>query len=164
MLLIADRVLLCRVVRVRVFNVWLSCPADTHQSPIRIKAVGRCASASFPAPGASAPQKTVGTQPCPIHWPPRRIRRDGRTDSWFAAPQAAPTRWWFTAEAYPPRQSTATFPQRCTRSALWTRSGISPTTHRVAGRLMLIQERNRRPNQASGSGPNPLPGSPLRPA
>jgi hypothetical protein len=29
------------VVRAPVFNSWLSCPADTFQSPIRIKAAGR---------------------------------------------------------------------------------------------------------------------------
>jgi len=54
------------LVFVRLVIVHLS---GTHQSPIRIKAVGTVREEPFPAPGSFEPQKTVGTRSCPIDGP-----------------------------------------------------------------------------------------------
>ena len=43
--------------------------SGTHQSPIRIKAVGTVREEPFPAPGSFEPQKTVGARSCPIDRP-----------------------------------------------------------------------------------------------
>ena len=116
------------VVRAPVFNAWLACPADTLQSPIRIKAAGRSGEDSVPAPGASAPQKTVGTQPCPVRRPLRHNCRNGRTDTWLAAAKTAPTPLWFTARAHPPDNAVADSAASCPRvtfATVWLSSSRS---------------------------------------
>ena len=58
-----------RSVRARVLNRVVVVPAGTHQSPIRIKALGAIRLIVSRPLAHSEPQKTVGARPCPIDGP-----------------------------------------------------------------------------------------------
>ncbi len=118
--------------------------SGTHQSPIRIKAVGTVREEPFPAPGSFEPQKTVGTRSCPIDWPlsasgqrPDRYLACGRVDRstpFLAHDRGVPackTGAAFGA-AVPPR-----FPEGKSRSSPLEQRGTANTE----------KDRKRRPNQ-----------------
>jgi hypothetical protein len=124
--------------------------------------MGASATNASPAPDAAAPQKTVGTQPCPVQSPSGHHRLNWLTDSWLAATQTAPTPSWFTAEAYPLNNALSSSARAggVGFAGQFRPPAISPLHPAHA---CSCPERSRRPNQASGSEPNPLPGSPVRP-